>query len=332
MRHLILLSLALSLAAYADEGPMLTSVSVSGTSARTSADLGPGWKAFRCDVEVFFRTGTSSVVAVATDMPVPANTSRQVYISSGVEQRLAFITGGGSGTCRIYRLQVGPDGTPPDVMTVNGAAIAPSSVATTGDVTAGDDLISTDDLTVGDDAEVPTLKNPTSNADCSSNTGAVCVNDTGGLAIANGSGTTSATITAAGLISGDTPVTAGAFPSMFIGTGAAVVEGVDGLGPYQPSQLGRASRVGRVCCSCRVAGSGGSDGIFVSLMEDGSEVAATEIVGADNNACDDTARTRLCGSIAATLSQESIYSGQFKSTTDCAGNPTDCVCNFEILR
>lgn len=57
------------------------------------------------------------------------------------------------------------------------------------------------------------LVNPTTSAECSSNTGAVCVNDAGGLAIANGSGTTVATVSAAG---------AAAVASVAIGGGTAV--------------------------------------------------------------------------------------------------------------
>lgn len=110
------------------EGVMETSVSVSGTSARTAGDLGPGWKAVRCDVAVFFRTGVLPT-AVTTDLPIGAGSVRQVYITNS-EKRLAFITSGGTGTCRIYPLNVGPNGDPPDTLAVDGAAISPESVTT----------------------------------------------------------------------------------------------------------------------------------------------------------------------------------------------------------
>lgn len=135
--------------ALADEGPRLASVSVSGTSARTSADLGPGWKAVYCTVAVHFRTGTSTVTAATTDMLIPATTSRPVYISGTVEQRIAFITDGGSGTCSIYNLQVGPNGVPPDVLTVNGADISPASITVSGGATVGGALTVSGDASVG---------------------------------------------------------------------------------------------------------------------------------------------------------------------------------------
>jgi hypothetical protein len=175
------------------------------------------------------------------------------------------------------------------------------------------------------------FKNTANGAACSGNTAAFCVNDPAGLAVADGSGTTVAFISTAGLMSGDTGISSGAFAVSW-GGGAAVPEGSNGQGGWKPTTVGRGSKVGQVCCSCRVAGSGGTEGIFMSLMETGVEVASVELAGGDTNACDDTAGTILCGNLATTVTAAATYTGQFKATTDCAGNPTDCLCNFDVTR
>lgn len=143
-RLLTILGLAIGALAHA-EGPVESTVSVSGTSARTSADLQNGWKAMRCTVDVFFRTGSSSATALTTDLPVPASTTRPLYLGNTNERRIAFITSGGTGTCRVYHLDVGPGGIPPNTMTVNGAAISPGSISATGDITTTGSFISNTD-------------------------------------------------------------------------------------------------------------------------------------------------------------------------------------------
>lgn len=203
---------------------------------------------------------------------------------------------------------------------------------TTVQTSSGDGFASLSAFQAQSTADVwDSLRNSANGAACSSNTGAVCINDTGGVAVADGAGTTVAVITAAGVISGDTGVSSGAFAVSWVG-GAAVPEGSNGQGAWKPTTVGRGSKVGQVCCSCRVAGSGGTEGIFVSLMETGVEVASVEIAGGDTNACDDAAGTTLCGNLATTVVAAATYTGQFKATTDCAGNPTDCLCNFDVTR
>jgi hypothetical protein len=174
------------------------------------------------------------------------------------------------------------------------------------------------------------VNNPATGASCT-NTAAFCINDPQGFEWTNGSGTTVGVGTTDGKISGDLGITSGPLVVAFLG-GAAVAEGVNGLGGILVTEVGRGSKVGSVCCSCRVAGSGGTDGIFISLMEDGSEIASVEVAGADANACDDAAGTLFCGTLSTGIQEGSKYTGQVKANTDCAGNPTDCVCNFEVLR
>jgi hypothetical protein len=173
------------------------------------------------------------------------------------------------------------------------------------------------------------ISNTATGAPCSGRTGSVCFADD---VAGSSAGTTTWTIDAAtGLLSGDTGISSGPFGVMWVG-GAAVPEGSNGQGSWKPTTVGRGSKVGQVCCSCRVAGSGGTEGIFVSLMETGVEVASVEVSGGDSNACDDAAGTSLCGNLATAIVAAATYTGQFKATTDCAGNPTDCLCNFDVTR
>ncbi len=297
------------------EGAQEIAVSVSGTSARTASDIGPGWKAIQCDVAVFFRTGTSTATAVTTDMPIPSNTARQVYIGN-VEKRLAFITSGSSGTCRIYALQVDPSGNPPEVATGANGDITPSSVVASGDITAGDDL------TI---ADVSDLKGTIKNTE---GTEAVRIDDAHGFEWTDGAGTVVGVASTTGLISGDVGISSGAFSVMWVG-GGAVPEGSDGQGFFFPITIGRGSDFGWVSCGCRTAGSGGTNGVFLALMEDGLSAIEVELTGADSNACNETKfRARLDTAISA----EAEYALQFTSSTDCAGNPVDCLCNVEVTR
>lgn len=241
-----------------------------------------------------------------------------------------------------------------------------------GDLAVGDDLTVTDDAVIGDDALVTTLSfagggtpcltrggnttvqtcsgdglaslstlqgqasldirgginNAGNGANCSGRTGDVCIEED--LAGSN-AGTTTWQATKEGLISGDVPVTSGAFTVSFLG-GAAVAEGANGLGGLLVTTIGRSSKVGTVCCSCRVAGAGGTNGVFVSIMENTVEIASVEISAADGNACDDAAGTLLCGNLSTPIVATAKYQGQVKSSTDCATNPIDCTCDYELLR
>lgn len=99
----ILATLALPVLAY--EGETEQSVSVSGTSARTAADLSTGIKEVDCDVAVYYRMGTSGATATTSDVPRAADSRFYVNITND-GRRLAFITDGGTGTCRIYPVNV----------------------------------------------------------------------------------------------------------------------------------------------------------------------------------------------------------------------------------
>lgn len=109
-----------------------------------------------------------------------------------------------------------------------------------------------------------------------------------------------------------------------------VAESINGEGGYKSDNV-PPGYFEYVACSCRVAGSGGSDGITVELFEDGISADAVEITGGDANACDDAAGTMLTGLLHFPPTN-ATYSLQFKSSTDCAGNPTDCTCNVMIER
>lgn len=253
----------------------------------------------------------------------------------------------------------------------SGDVTAGDDLISTDDTTVGDDLVVTDDgtfatvtfsgggtpcLTRGGNTSVQTctgdgfvdlgtfqvqgtssdfwdsIRNTVTGASCSSNTGAVCINDPQGLAVTDGSGTTVAVITAAGAVSGDTGISSGTWSAMWW-TGAAIPEGSDGMGGYRPTTIGRGSKFRQVACSCRVAGTGGTTGIVLSLMEDGVEVDTQEInAAADTNACDDAAGALLTGDFNYTIVADRLYELQVKSTTDCAGNPTDCLCGTDVTR
>lgn len=172
------------------------------------------------------------------------------------------------------------------------------------------------------------LKNTGTGASCTG-TGSVCVDDTGGLEISNGSGTTVAVLSAAGLVSGDTGISSGAWHARWDGVAP---ESTNGQGAYYATQVGRGSKFRQVACTCRVAGSGGTTGIILSLMEDAVEVATVEVGGGDSNACDDAAGTVLIGDFNYTFAAAKKYTLQVKSTTDCAGNPTDCDCGVDETR
>lgn len=109
-----------------------------------------------------------------------------------------------------------------------------------------------------------------------------------------------------------------------------VAESINGEGGYKSDNV-TPGYFEYVACSCRVAGSGGSDGITVELFEDGLSADAVEITGGDANACDDAAGTMLTGLLHFPPTN-ATYSLQFKSSTDCASNPTDCTCNVMIER
>ncbi len=175
------------------------------------------------------------------------------------------------------------------------------------------------------------FKNTGNGANCSGQTAAFCINDPGGWAWTDGSGTTVGVGTVAGLISGDTGVSSGPFSVMWVG-GAAVPEGSNGQGGYYPTTIGRGSRFGYVSCGCRVAGSGGTNGVFLSLMADGVEIAEVELSGGASNACDDAAGTLLIGNYDTPFTAAKRYTLQFDSNTDCAGNPTDCNCTVDGRR
>lgn len=137
--------------ALAGEGNAEATVSISGTSARTSADLSTGWKSVYCTTATHYRTGTSSVVAVTTDLTLPVSVAWELYIANA-ERRLAFVTDGATGTCTIHPMEVGPTGMPPAhaSTSVNGAAITPSSVTTSALTVNGASTLNGDLYVFGD--------------------------------------------------------------------------------------------------------------------------------------------------------------------------------------
>lgn len=119
----------------------------------------------------------------------------------------------------------------------------------------------------------------------------------------------------------------GAWQSEFVGL---VGEGANGEGAFYATATAGGSKFRNVVCTCRVTGTGGTNGIFVALIGAGSEVTNCELAGGDSNACDDTAGTVLRCDVNTTIAATTAYTLQFKSTTDCATNPTDCGCNVVI--
>lgn len=85
----------------ATEGGKAQTVSASGTSAQSTAFNGPTKARIYSTVDVFFRRG-SNPTAVTTDSILPAYTMFRV---TGIKDgdKLAFITGGGTGTVYITR-------------------------------------------------------------------------------------------------------------------------------------------------------------------------------------------------------------------------------------
>lgn len=112
MKKLLFLAiLAIAGVAVADEGARETTENTSGTSAVTDK-LSSGWKIVVCTVATHYRTGKSDVVSVVTDLTIPANTPRQLYINTA-EQYIAFILDSSTGVCNVYRQTPGPTGVPP---------------------------------------------------------------------------------------------------------------------------------------------------------------------------------------------------------------------------
>lgn len=203
------------------------------------------------------------------------------------------------------------------------------------------------------------IKNQGTAGACSDSSAAVCVDDT--LMVGNGSGTTVATISTGGLgtfngglnaggqlissvatpvSSSDaatkgyvdsltTSVTTGAWSAYFVG---AAAEGING-GGFTPYAVVSGEKFRRIDCVCAVAGTvGGGTGIGMGLYADGSQVATCEISGGDADACNDTAGKVLSCDLDYAITAGAVYSLRVESTTDCAGNPSGCLCNVQIVR
>lgn len=146
MKTLILIAaLALPLLAHGEGQLNAAAVSTSVTSAR-SAKLGPGYKLVKCTVETHYQTGNSAVVSTTSDLTIPANTAWQVYLVSAAESYIAFILGSSTGSCSIYHQNSDGKAPPPShaSTSVDGAAIAPTSVTATGTITADNFVATTD--------------------------------------------------------------------------------------------------------------------------------------------------------------------------------------------
>lgn len=187
----------------------------------------------------------------------------------------------------------------------------------------GNAVISTDARVSG------RLVNPGSGANCSGFGSSLCFDDSSGYAWTNGSGTTVGVATTTGLISGDVGISSGGFGVNFLGV---VSEGANGQGAYTPLTVGRGSKFRNVACTCRVAGTGGTNGVELALMEGGVSVATAVLVGSDSNVCNDAAGTVLVRDFNYTMVAGANYSVQVTTNTDCTVNPTDCSCNVDITR
>ena len=122
----------------------------------------------------------------------------------------------------------------------------------------------------------------------------------------------------------------GAWESEFLGL---VIESTNGEGAFAATGSGTSNMKFRnIVCTCRVTGTGGTNGIFVELFAGGVAGANCELNGGDANACDDTAGTVMKCDINTAIVLGTNYTLQFKSTTDCASNPTDCGCNVVLER
>lgn len=118
-RLLLLVALALAGVANAEGELEVAAVSTSNTTAR-SAKLSSGWKLVYCTVATHYRTGSSTVESVTTDLTIPATTAWQVYIGLA-EQYIAFILNSSTGSCSIYKQNPGPTGVPPQHASLGGS-------------------------------------------------------------------------------------------------------------------------------------------------------------------------------------------------------------------
>lgn len=122
----------------------------------------------------------------------------------------------------------------------------------------------------------------------------------------------------------------GAWPVEFIGL---VAESANGQGAFFATGSGTtAAKFRNIVCTCRVTGTGGTNGIFAEIFAGGVAGTNCELVGGDTNACDDTAGTVLKCDVNTSIVASTSYTLQIKSTTDCATNPTDCGCSVVIER
>jgi hypothetical protein len=121
-----------------------------------------------------------------------------------------------------------------------------------------------------------------------------------------------------------THYSSGGWSAHFTGVAA---EGVNGGAYTTGDNVQPGAMFTDVVCVCAVAGVGGTNGLFVDLLEDGVSVANVELTGGDANACDDPAGTALHGTLNFPYTNGATYSLQVKATTDCATNPLGCHCN-----
>lgn len=112
-----------------------------------------------------------------------------------------------------------------------------------------------------------------------------------------------------------------------------VAEGANGQGAFYATGTGTTpSKFRNIVCTCRVAGTAGTNGIFAEIFAGGVAGSNCELAGADSDACNDAAGTVIKCDINTSIVASTNYTLQIKSTTDCGANPTDCNCNMVIER
>lgn len=101
-------------------------------------------------------------------------------------------------------------------------------------------------------------------------------------------------------------------------------ENADLSGSYSPRATGEKS-VSGISCNAREAGSGGTTGVVVRVVENGT----TELCSCTIGTCAGLTSANRCSCAAGTLTAGNVYTVQLKNTTDCTTNPGTLVCNTD---
>lgn len=109
-------------------------------------------------------------------------------------------------------------------------------------------------------------------------------------------------------------------------TTGCLAEEADFIGPMK--QNGGGSTSASVGCSWLTQGSGGSTGVVVAIH---GVTEAADICTCNLGACNGTARTPKSCTCSGTFVAGRSYTLQFDTTTDCATNPSETLCNVQFL-